>query len=373
MSLRVKIVTILIVGAGCMLLGNGLLERFIVLPRFLALEQDAVQQNLRRVERALSQETEELKTLARSYGVWDDACRFIETRNPDFVQSNLSDESLSGLRVDFVRFCGNDGKVRWEKIGARRVAGGGEAEPMARLPGTEAILPNRESSARGGLWPVQGGWMLLAVQPILNSRGEGPPRGILVFGRSLGAGDQKRLAGLTSVDFQLLPAETAPGGELAPWLAPEARIDQRAGQVVAYAPLMGLAGSRIGWLQVDTPRDIATAGRDAVELENRMMLLVATVMVLSTYFGFGRLVLRPIHGLIAHVLWIRQSGDLDRRVQSQGSDEVGVLGREFDLLLAQLARAHARRVRSERHLRAALEQQRDLAKNDSDAARLESV
>ena len=87
------------------------------------------------------------------------------------------------------------------------------------------------------------------------------------------------------------------------------------------------------------------------------MVIAGILILAAAYWCFGYFVVKPVEKFIRHVQWIRQSGDLNKRINSPRTDEVGVLASEFDQLLSAMAKDRTMRRRYERRLRSLLEEQ----------------
>ncbi len=365
MSLRTKIVAILIASGAAIFVADAAIERFVVLPKFVVLERREAELNLRRVEQALDRELDQLARTAKNYAEWDDACRFLETRSPEFLQSNLAPEVFAMLRLSLVHYYDREGKLVW---GESRNANDGAATAIPGLNPAD-IAPGvllggiGETASVHGLLAAGNGVMLVASNPILTSRGKGPARGAVVFGRLLTADALQGLREQTSVAFAMTPVDD---GQALPPDSPATEAEtvgfdeSRRDVLVARRTLCDVHGRALRVLQVELPRQITAQGRAVVFDENLWMLIAILASVLAVYLGFGRMVIRPVRQLIRHIQWIRQSGDLSNRIGLSGGDEVGTLAREFDLMLAQLARSQAARARSERQFKTVLQDHPDL-------------
>jgi len=366
MSMRAKIVAILVASAAAIFLADAVIERLVILPKFVVLERREAELNLDRVTHAIERELDQLARTTRNYGVWDDAFQFLQTRNPEFVKSNLAPEMFVTLRMNLVHYYDLDGKLVW---GETRSASDGaptsipDFNPSDFAPQTLLRATDGKPASLHGLLPMGENLMLVAANPVLTSQGKGPARGTVVFGRLLTARDQWRLREQTSVSFALLSESVAgatPGDARAVLPGDTAFDESRHDTLRASKWLSDIHGRPVRVLQVDLPRQITAQGRAVLVDENLWMLLTVLVFLLVVSWSFGRLVLGPVQQLIRHVLWIRQSGDLSNRIGIRSSDEVGTLAREFDLLLTQLARSQAARTRSEKQLKAVLHDHPDL-------------
>jgi len=366
MSMRLKIVAILIASSAVIFVADAIIERAVVLPRFVVLEEREAELNLQRVKQAIDREVDQIARSNRNYGEWDDAYQFIPTRNPAFARSNLQPEAFVALRLNLIEYYDLEGNLVW---GETRDAADGTAISIRGL--SAATFPPRsllvqDASKRAGasgVLAVSDHLMLVASYPVLTSRGQGPARGTVVFGRLLTASDEDRLRHETGVFFSLLPLDNLPSlsGHQPPLPGGGTVFDESPeGTLLASTCLNDVLGRPVRVLQAELPQTIRAEGQAVVRNENLCLLVVIVALILVTSWSFGRFVVRPVQQLIGHVLWIRQSGDLSRRLDSHRRDEVGTLASEFDLLLAQLARSRAARARSENQLRAILQDQTDL-------------
>jgi PAS domain S-box-containing protein len=366
MSMRVKIVAVLVASAAAIFLADVAIERLVVLPKFVALERREAELNLRRVEQAFDRELDQLARTTRNYAEWDDACRFLETRSPEFVKSNLAPETFAMLRLNLIQFYAPDGTLVW---GDTRSATDGAPidipglNPADTSPARLLRQSDGKPASLHGMLAVGDGLMMIAANPVLSTQGKGPARGTVVFGRLLSAADEQRLREQTRVSFSLLPADSVaerPGGIPAAIPGGIAFDESRQDILRASQPLNDVYGRPARELQAELPRRITAEGQAALFGENLWMLAAVLVFALVVYWSLGWLVVRPVRRLIRHVQWIRQSGDLSNRIGTQSSDEVGTLAKEFDLLLTQLARSQTARLRSEKQLKAVLQDQPDL-------------
>ncbi len=366
MSMRLKCIAILIASSAAIIVSDAIIERLVVLPRFVVLEQREAELNLQRVEQAIQREVDQIARSNRNFGEWDDAYQFIPTRSPAFVRSNLQPEAFVALRLNLIHYYDLQGRLVW---GETRDAADGSPISIRGLNAVafppQALLVHDTAARAGasGVLAVADHLMLVASYPVLTSRGRGPARGTVVFGRLLTVPDEDLLRRQTGVFFSLLPLETPLelAGHEPPLNGGGTVFDEsRDGTLLASTRLDDVLGRPVRVLQAELPRTIRAEGQAVVRNENLCLLAVIVALIVATYWSFGRFVVGPVRQLIKHVLWIRQSGDLSRRLDVRRSDEVGALAGEFDLLLAQLARSRAARSRSESQLRAILQDQTEL-------------
>jgi PAS domain S-box-containing protein len=347
------------------------------------LEQREAELNLQRVEQAIQHDVDQIARSNRNYGEWDDAYQFIPTRDPAFVRSNLQPEAFAALRLNLIHYYDLEGNLVWGEtrdaadgtpISIRGLSAATFPPKTSEVSKTSEVYPAfpprallvHDAAARAGssgVLAVADHLMLVASYPVLTSRSQGPARGTVVFGRLLTVSDENRLRRETGVFFSLLPLDSPPGsaGYEPPLPGNGTAFDgSPEGTLLASTCLDDMLGRPVRVLQAELPHTIRAEGQAVVRNENLCLLAVIVALILATSWSFGRFVVRPVQQLVRHILWIRQSGDLSRRLDIRRSDEVGTLASEFDLLLAQLARSRAARARSENQLRAILQDQTEL-------------
>jgi hypothetical protein len=83
---------------------------------FNDIEVGATMQKARQLNRLLADEQQQLEFSLSEYAVWEDAAKFIASRDPRFVRSNFTPEALAGIRVDLVWVVDKDGQDRYSGL-----------------------------------------------------------------------------------------------------------------------------------------------------------------------------------------------------------------------------------------------------------------
>ncbi|MCX9085913.1 MAG: hypothetical protein OIN87_14075 [Candidatus Methanoperedens sp.] len=56
-----------------------------------------------------------METTNRDWAWWDDTYEFIEDTNPDYINTSLGDESLTGLRLNVIIYINSTGETVFVK------------------------------------------------------------------------------------------------------------------------------------------------------------------------------------------------------------------------------------------------------------------
>jgi signal transduction histidine kinase len=372
MSLRSKIALVVALVVLGYALGDHLIQRAIVLPRFEALERDEARKEATRVERALLAEVDALDARCSEWATWTETCAFLagcrdraETGSRERIQrfeaANLGLESFQRSRIDLLYVVDRDGTVHWGKV--RDLDGGGELQlkelAFSKLSINHPYLREPDQAPDELPRPIRGltltdlGPMFLASRPITCTN-EGDWSGTLILGRLLSEPVLAALSARTESRFSVLrldqalpPAEAALFDQVTSSAVPivEERDDDR---LEAYVTIDDLRMRPALLVRTEIERSISRSGADAARYA-----LVSTVaagfLLLGVLLAFlRRTVVDPLSALTRQAVEIGRTDDTSRRLALTRPDEIGVLSREFDRMLGELETSRAQLVDSAR-------------------------
>ena len=282
----------------CSLSVNYTLRHLVILPGFFQLEQQQTASEWRRVVEAIERETEHAELLAADWSSWDDTYRFVQHPTPDYIESNLTAESLQeGSGINLVFFYDKHGVFVWGQV--FDMAQGGfiniEDFPQAGPPKNKSLLEHASlDSSHSGIVDSAAGALLIAAKPILTSQGEGPIAGTLVMGRFLNQRLLEQLSQQTHVAFTAQQVSTIntkttnfSGFTLRQPGATQMRIiDDSELQIDGL--LAGVDGQAALALRVTMPRSIMAQGLEVAQLAavsiQISLFLICVIICLVFYF-----------------------------------------------------------------------------------------
>lgn len=349
MSLQYKISALLL--AVFVLFGmlTYAVQQTVILHSFQALETDDAKKDMERAEQAIQRELTALAQQASDWSSWDDTYRYLADGNSEFRESNLNKLGVFELlRVDLLYFVDASGNVIWSVVYNRQT---GEEIKLQEL--NDKFLPHNhpltalsgKNLKNKGLMSTSHGPMLVVSKPSLDSNGEGPAHGVLVFGRFLDASMIKRISKQARVELAMWPLpENAPDAEQASVIAElgdsravALRADDKQNRV--YRVMSNIFGQPALLLQAKVPKLISAQGRAANHNARFAMAGAALLILLVLLIGLRLLVLAPIADLIAHADEVGRKDDLSIRLDTNRGDELGELAREFNQMIERLAEA----------------------------------
>ncbi|MCP4396655.1 MAG: HAMP domain-containing protein, partial [bacterium] len=355
-SLTSKVLLILVFVLVLYAAGEYMIQRLVIFPSFLALEQDEAQKDVERSVQAISREVHHLDSLCHDWAAWNDTYEFIQapSEHEEYVDANLVIASFTNSELNLIYLLDAEGKVTWGQIydlETEETIGIADF-PNDAFPKTHPLISYEiveelfAKTTVNGIFMTEQGPMLIAARPILNSAHEGPVCGTLLMGRLLNESIVNTLVEQTRVDFQIFPIQTAALPEAirdipnqitteSPYLMKE----RGESELQVYTTVPDIQGNAALLLSATIPRKISERGVVTTRVA-LLSILVAGVLILLIILALLRqIVLKPISSLTDHTLSIGKTGDLSARTAVARSDEIGVLSKEFDKMLAQLADA----------------------------------
>ena len=331
MKIRSKVTALIAATSAVLVLAQVWVERQVVMPSFAELERADARTAMRRIENALNRGFQELELSAADWGNWADTYRFVQDHNSQFATSNLSNLALRQLNVNALLIVDRDGQV----VQSRDLDPESDRPLGLDLTARRALPADfpwranlRNGIAARGLLPSNSGVLMLAASPILDGRGRGPARGMVILGRLLSPALLESLSNQAQVRLtKLAPLATAASEQLV-----ESDSVNR-----IYRPFNDVYGRPIMTLRVDVPRDITARGRVAVAYASACLVAAAAIVLVLLVVVLNRTILNPLAVVTRHAVQVGEQSDLTTRLDLQRADEFGVLAREIDRMVERVA------------------------------------
>lgn len=371
MRLRTRFSLVLAAFSLAILMAAILLTRAVLVQTSANADEERSRAALERGVNVLHDDAEALLRTAMDWASWDNTYAFMANRNRDYVEANLVEGTLKDLRLCAIVYFDTNREVAASLVtgpDGHRVTGvPGWLESLAKRP---AGLLDRlgQSGPQSGFLADGGELWLVAGAPILTSREEGPPRGVVVMVRHIDAPEVDRLSRLIHVSLVLSPADKS-------WMP--GRTDIRvlsARALVARTVIADVFGS--GRILLDL-----TVSRDAFQqITVSLLYLAAWIAVCGiavTLFSFwilDRWVLRSVTESVS----VLRSG-LGSAASANGkpapltkrhADEIGELVDAVNASLAALEASQAHIRASEARYRVLVETMREAIAGVDQADRL---
>jgi sensor domain CHASE-containing protein len=331
MNIRTKVTALI----ACLFLVLGvaeiLVEKGILLPSFAELERADAHIAMRRIIYAFDKTLDRLAVSATDWGNWTDTYRFMEDHNEAYITDNVTQVALKQLNVNVMLLADLNGNFVLsneldlnsdQPLNLDLVARNALA---ANFPWRDSLRSGRELT---GFVQTNRGILMLAASPVLDGTGHGPVRGMVMMGRLLTPAEIKRIAAEEQAELTMIAQHKA--------RIPERLVEEDATTHV-YRSFNDVYGQPILTLRVDVPREITSRGHSAVMYASAYLTGAAVVVLLLLVVILNRVVLTPLARVTRHAVAIGEGKDLTTRLDFNSEDEIGVLAREFDRMVARVA------------------------------------
>jgi len=359
MKLRKK--TLLFTGITmiCLLAFLYIVSSTFLMNGFIQVEQEDTSKNVQRANDAFSDDINQLGTMTRDWAWWDDTYQFIEDNNPEYIESNPTDETLDGLRINLILYFNSTGEIVFSK--------GYDLENSSETPIPESLLSlfytnnsiliqkNTEQNLKGlVLLPEKP--LLVASYPILTSKGEGPVRGTLIFGRYMDENEIVRLSEITHLSLKMhnldepdIPADLKAEGSFSEPIIVRATSED---SISGYTLLNDVYGNPAHLLEVSLPRPIYNQGKESVKYLFYSLLVIGIIFTVLFSMLLEKLVLSRLAALNTDVNKIGTNAAFSGRVRNdKETDELSNLGGSINSMLEALERSREERLLIENELR----------------------
>jgi two-component system NtrC family sensor kinase len=329
MNIRTKVISLLALLFVILIAIEIAVQREILMPSFAELEREDAKVSMRRIDYALDVSLDGLVLTAADWGNWDDVYRYVQAPSEEFVRTNITPVALKQLQASAVMIADLDGNI---VLSSARVLGDGlDFANLKRLP---ADFPWRSqlaaASSAKGLIRTNRGLMMIAAAPILDGSGGGASRGMVIMGQLLSPEYVKGLAARAQANLTLLPATRAITGDGMSETASTTRIER---------PLSDIYGRPLAVVAVDVPRNITARGHTAVTYASAYLIGAAIIVLILLVVILNRVVLERLARVTRHAVSISEGNNLTARLNLGGGDEIGLLAREFDSMVARVQEA----------------------------------
>ncbi|OQW93786.1 MAG: hypothetical protein BWK79_09310 [Beggiatoa sp. IS2] len=359
MTLRKK--TLLIVGISLMGL-LGLLftvSSTILLKGFTQLEYQAAQDNTRRLIDVLEDELGNLATEVEDYAEWDDTYQYMETQDDIFILSNLGQSTFDNLNLNSIALVNLNGQIVFGQgydliTDQLRPFSQEHIENITKK--LSSVYDLTKNKIRGFI-QLNEGMLMIATNPVLTSKKQGPSRGVLIMGRYLDHHRLERLQKLIHLSIHLqsvkipqLPLDFSKAYFNLLDTQQESVVqilDQE--RIAGYALIKDLYQQPQALLRVELPREIYYQGLTTIRYLNGFVLLLALLFAALILWLFERLVLARLATLSHEVRRIRATDHLST-VTVVGRDELAHLALTINEMISALRTSYLRVRQSEASL-----------------------
>ena len=389
MSLASKIFSILFAVVALYAITDYAIQRVTLTRSFQALERADALRDAERVMAAIQEEQARLNQHCLGRASWYGtdvfltamrSARYFPFSNPSlmheaerYAEAHLGSGSLRRDQLDLLYFLDADGRVVWSMIEdpSKRAPISLRDFPRTQLGRFHPLLARavveekggarrhalqRDVDRKRGIFRTERGPMLASSCPIFSRTAPDEILGTVIVGRFLGADLIDALGRRSKVDFDLWSLDGRPLPEVE-----QSALDEIASGVAqpfvrehdeeilhVYAIVPDILKAPGVLVRANLERRVSKMGATAASYALVSTVTIGLLMLLVLLALIQRTVLQPLTKLTRNAVALGKTEDASIGFDLHRDDEVGILSREFDNMLAKLSRSRAELVRTAR-------------------------
>jgi len=344
MTLKIKILLILTIVFSFYAAVEYGIQRFVVYPNFVLLENEEARRNIKHCVEALEREKAYLAVIARELAASDDIGKFIKDGNEQYLEEQSLPPYCKGGRVDFVGIYSDQDNLFWLKVYDPGLYDKSQIKRF--LKGYLEGFKGAVSRKREGILNADEMAILVVSKPFMNTIKNAKVNGTVILGKFVTDAFIERLAELAGVDFRF---SVIAGGNLTPHemdvlsritTQSEVYINQLGANLLQLYTVFENVDGKPGLLiRTHATKDFSAKGLQSMNTTLLVMFVagLSTVLVSVTLLQF--VIIAPINKLIKHFIAIGRNEDTSARLSMSRRDEIGTLAREFDHMVERLDEA----------------------------------
>lgn len=329
MSIRVKTVTAIIVSLLMLILVLFFALRALLMEGFKSVEKVDTEKNVQRVVEALGAELEGIEKLVFTWTQWDDALKFAQDKNEEFIKSNLMTTAYTGAKLNFIFITDVESNI---------IFSGGydfKADKTAEIPEVlkkmlvkeNVLMENKDvNKTVKGLVLVDGKHLLISSGAITNSTAKAPKGGNIVFARWLDEAALEKLKATTHLSITL-----SNSGENTDSIIINEKDEET---ILGRTVMKDVFGKPSLYITVDIPRDIYQQGKKSLYSAILSLVGVGIIFIIIIILLIEMVVLRRIIFLKNEVTKRTEQFNFGELIELKGNDELSALTTSINGMLA---------------------------------------
>lgn len=319
-------------------------SRIFLLRSFRALEHTRANDDLTRVDQALSQINDSLYTFTSDWSHWNDLYAYMQGRNPDFIPNNLNMTAYINSHINLLTYWDKAGKLL---VGVavdtdnQKITGFPEGLENYLYPGSLLLNRTDAKNEMRGFVLTSKGIMLVAAGAATDGDKILPPIGAMVNGRYLDPALIKKISDTTKVDLELYtPNDILISPDLKDAFnniskSKEGHYDSPidSEKLEGFTLIRDVNGKPIGMFRMVTPRSIYLTGVKAINYYLAAFIVLGVLFSALMWRLLRVLIIQRLEILDNEVAEISDKNTIDRRVNTSGNDELTSLSKGVNHML----------------------------------------
>jgi sensor domain CHASE-containing protein len=342
LTIRLKILLLILAFTVFVVSFFYIISKDIILNSFIRLENDKMETNLKRLDYSVNNSVRELGIKLNDWANWDEPYFFLKDNTKDFVSINLGMNALEALEINAIVFINKEGDVVFSKVldpESNQPVYSDEFISYIKGNSKFSRFPDLKGSFSGFV-ELKEGTMFFVSRPSLQSSGNGPYVGFIVFGKFISKEFLKNIGLTTQLSVDIIPYESSLNTSDIFLAKTNLTIEnkffyssQGENLVNGYLLLSDINNKPISILKTTSDRPIYNQGLSDFNYFLRVAtsLMLFFVILIILFFEFT--VISRITKLNNMVLDIIKTKNFSKRLEVNNKDELGQVAFSINIML----------------------------------------
>lgn len=320
---------------------------YFLLKSFNDLEARHIDEDISRVNFALTQQQGILNTFTLDWGHWNDAYDYVNGNNPAFVANNIETLALINYHVGLLMYFNKKGELL---LGLALDDKNKMIIPYPKglekyvYPGGPLEVHSDPLNVLSGLVNTSSGILFIASVGVSANDIEKPINGTLITGRLLSQDVIKKIAEITNINLALIHLTQVKNSEKLNKIYNKLITSSNNQYITypsekyadAYVLLHDISNQPIGIIKLTLPRDIVKSGSIAIKYYLYLFLITGFILSLILLYLINILILKRLAYLNSRIQDISLKEDYTQRIKLYENDELTWLANQFNELMRSI-------------------------------------
>lgn len=308
---------------------------------FQQIEEQNTGQMVERAMSAFDAQLQRVDILNRDWAAWDDTYNFVQSpsENEDYITTNFPDKTFADAELNFILIIDNSGRLVYgEAFDLNTEAEVPIPESLQEHISDEALIYHESiNDSVIGIILLPEGPLLLSSRPIVTSEGEGPIEGTIIMAQFMDSSVVDTLSDAmhlplvrVTVNDTNMPSDLEVARSSLTIGAPVLVRAISSESIAGYFLLQDIHGNPAVIFRLTMPRDIYA---QSVATMRYFLLALMGAALLSAFIStqlLRRLVVSRVARVGEFMGNIGVTGDLSKRLPTQGNDEITKLAKNIN-------------------------------------------
>ena len=337
--MRIKQLSFIVCAAivGLFVLISYITSEVVVLRGVDAIEGKSSSEKMKQLRNHLHTQQTQLSHIAVDWGCWDDAYRFMQDSDAEFIATNLRQQMLAKLNVSSIAYYGSNAVHTAFAVDSSENWDSGQSAEAQRLFAflTRKIMSGTDEGLMG-IVMISGVPHIMAAQKIRDTAMLLPSNGVVFMTRAMDADFIKDVEHDTLLNFSIVPVEEFNNVGMPADDATGFKTVREDGAVNSYSVVRDVFDCSAFCLRLVTDREIAQLGK-RMFIQNFVLIVLTGMGMLVAFLYFAeKQILRRILSMQKQAQHIEKSSKPLKKIKIQGDDEIFDLSMKINSMIDAL-------------------------------------